>query len=1013
MRWPLAVLLCVLAATIPAAGSKAAAKPSSRLSGFVVGDLRMLNIASTVRPPQLVQRGEGLLVIETYAPVAPETTAALAKLQPLLATSRIDGSRLRLTLAPGVASSIEHLKDGQLSLALERPPLARSTPPASPQPATAPPVNAAVASARPIPATQAPPREPARAMPLPKPRPLFEPEGTPSPLPAPEAGPVAPAVTAEASGKGAEIRFTFGEPVRAAVFRRAGMLWAIFDRPATEIDGWTKLGRGPAGGWIEPVAQEGLDGAQLFRLALRREAEIEARADGGTWRLRLSPPSAEEASRPAAVGLVRDLAGGLLRGPAGTRAVTLDDPDTGERLGVLLAPAGVLRQPVATRLVDLELLAAPQGLAWRALTDGVAVTADGQGFTLGRPGGLRLSSAGSAPEPETDPEPHGALPPGEAPVVATLPGQPVEAPPAHAANGSSIDLPTAALALRSLGASTPAIRQQARAKLNGTLGSLTPLPQAVERLNLARLFLADGLGQEAQATLRRIDPSLLPEEVVATVRSSRDALAGAASALEGRSEAASKALAAPGLARDSEAALWRSYAAARAGRHVVAASEWSRGGKELAGYPMPLRLTLGLEVAHSLAQNGDPQQARALLELLQPLATDRETKAKLQLLRGLAAARRRQPLVSEQALLAAAEEGDADTRVKAAFLLTMARHQQGAVDSAGAAKQLELQRSLWRGHAWEDRMLRQLGELQAKAGDRMGALTTATRAAGRPNDAPTVEAATDDARRRLKELLQAALAGEVPLSAALAVHGTLGDLLDGDPQASDLLRQLALRAAEAGYPAASAGLLERARAGAADATRDELTHALTKGDDVPAGIAAAGAAGARPPEEALALTRASSALKAGDAKAALAALGKLAGVEAERLRLQASITVGDWKAVRRAAEAIVARRRDQPMLDEEGATALVWQALARARLGEPATAALLSARNEKRLPDGPWRPLLALIASTALEAGTSEEVPVIAGSLANAVRKQLELLPQVESPAAADLKSADARSAPQ
>lgn len=927
MRWVLAAAFWCLVAVLAAGQAVAAA----RLQAMRIDGIGILTVGNVGRAPVIVAAGRGQLVIETHVRLPADAANRLNVLRAMVTGVTVAGSRLRLALAPGVTSTSQPLEGGELSISLEQ------AGPAADPPPSPPPAPKAVAA-------------PARTVPVPAPRPVLQAgkglaPGTGQPtLAAAVQAPEAPMTAAipdhgEVTGLqalgGVELSFAWPMPVRAAVFQRAGVLWATFDAAPGVAVGVAGLRDRSLAAWLEPLAPMTVDHAQLFRFQLRRKLRVEAVQDGATWRVRLTPEGSNSPVE-APVGVRRDTGLGVLQGPAPVRALDLEDPETGERLGALLAAGGRLRQPAAVRLVDLELLPAAQGLAWQPLADGVTVAAGEGGFTLTREGGLRLSGGND----DTPAPPH-------APAAEQLARRPVAA-----ASPSPLTGPPALLGLPTLAGTDPVGRQKARLELAGRLAGMESLPRAAARLDQARLLLADGLGPEARTTLDRLLPDDLPPAAARSVERSRAALAGAAAALEGQPDKALGRLRGPALDDDQEVALWRAYAAARAGRHQFAGQEWQRGSAVLAAYPMPLRLTLGLEIAASLAQHGDARQARDLLALLHPVAAEAAAEARLQLLRGIAATRTEQPEVAEQALASAIDGGDADTAVRADFLLAITRHEQGALDAAGAAAVLATQRPGWRGHPWEARMLRQLGTLQMQAGEPLAAFATTLEAAGRPGEAAA--AATEDLRGRLKEVIRAAAAGKASPITALTLHRAHGELLDGDSEAPALRRELAGLAPAAGLDQSSHTLLEQV------------------GAKLPAG------ATALQPEEAA----------------------------ASRQRLDAATRAGDWAEAAREAEALLARHPGDGPLPEEGAAALVSLALARTHMDAPEAAAQLASRYEARLPEGSWRSLLALIAVSAPEQATEADAATAGSTLASSVRQHLdELEPLGAAPRNAAVRS--------
>ncbi|MFO1072154.1 MAG: hypothetical protein U1E17_05595 [Geminicoccaceae bacterium] len=957
--------------------------------------------------------GPNQLEIEATRPFAPDAAARLAQLRDLAPGVSVDGTRLRLELAPGVITASWMGVWGQLTLSL------RAGPPTA-APASAPPPPP-TATQEPEPARKRKPAEPARSprpvataaaptapVPVPKPTPpAIEPAAAtpavtavpvlpttppaaskpstpkpPAPLPEPAAGPPPVInVTGRGDADGAELRIAWPEAVPAAVFQRAGVLWTVFAAPPGTLQGWDKLAAPVLGGWLAPIEQRRAGELQLFRLELRRPARVTAERDGSAWRIGVAPPPRPDLP-VAPVGLTRDAGDGTIRSALPARNFAVTDPATGEELGLVLPLAASFRQPTAVRLVDVELLASAEGLAWHGLTDGVTVSAGRDGFALGRPGGLRLS---------TD--------------LAGLPAAAAAETAEPAGPEDWLALAPRPLGLDRLGGTTLQERQRARVEITARLPGLAGLPQAAARLSLARLLLAEGLGQEAGVALARLDARGLDARAAASVREALEALDAAAAALAGRPETALTGLRARGLEGDREGALWRAFAAARAERPELVAADWTQGGPVLDAYPAPLRLILGKVVAASLARHGDPHQARALIDRLRPLAPDAATRAELMLLRGESAVRSGQLPLAEQAL-ADARGGSGDTRLLADYLRTMSRHEQGKLDSGAAAAELAGQRPAWRGHPAEARMLRGLAELQAVAGDPMAALATTLDLITR-SEAPARPEAEAAARDRLAELLQAAAEGRIEPLTAAAVERSHPGLLAQDPRGPDLRRRLARRVAEAGLPETAAEILGMDDAGGGDlealaAARLAIANAFATLGDPARGMARLEG------QAAPAVLRARAALQRGQPVEALAALAGVEGDTADELRRAAGLARQDWPAVALASEAVLRRAGSEGILTPARADALVWLALARARLGDGAAVAGLVAGYAQRLPDGAWRALLRLVADAAQPTAAGVPAPAAAASLVQTIGKALGALPALPAPPAATLRTAAA-----
>ncbi|MEK0084708.1 hypothetical protein [Benzoatithermus flavus] len=1011
----LACLVMILSPVEPnGAGALAAAPAPARLQivsgpGFVL--LVLPNDGGAA-----VEAAAGALGLRGAGPLSADTASRLAGLSGIIRTVRPRDDRLLLTLAEGIRAETYEVP-GRLVVDLR--------PEASPPPAEArgavpsPPASASRSASERRPAS-------ARRMPVPVPRPgisalagdMLELDDTPeleavparsAPAagPAPSAAPLPPSVvpptaprvvvSARATAETAELGFAWDRTVSAAAFERAGMLWLLFGTDAPQVTGWNDLGRADLSSWLAPAASEQDGNVHLFRLALRRPAGIRVERSGTVWHVRLMP--AHVSSAPAGgAGPPRDVALDALSvaAPDGLQA-TISDPLTGERLGVLLTTAHELRQPDRLRLVDLELLATAQGLVWRPLADGVVASLQDGRFILSRSGGLRLAVGAKA---------H---------LAAELPRDDDPSEPAAGPLAPSVEpAPTSLLDLAALGGTDAHDRQTRRREIQARLAELSGPRRTEARLELVRLLLADGLGPEARGVLALVAAEQPPDPAVERHRA---ALAGAATALAGEPEAALTSLRDRELDGDPEAALWRLYAAARGGSWDRDARASARAGAMLERYPQPLRRLLGPVLATAMLDHDQADTALATIEPLRRLEPEPGTRAKLDLLAARALLDLGRPFQAAAPLRAAAADGDDATQAEAAFLAIRSGYEQGMLGAAAARDQLVAQRPHWDGHPRAARMLRYLAGLQWQAGDGLGAIASLRAALERAPDRVTAETVRDELRRRATELLQPESRSGLSPVAAVALYRSHRDLLAGDTLPAAVRLDLATRAAGAGLVETASALVAAAgpvTGPAAGRARLAVAEAEAGIGDTDTALRLLDGVPAQDRQTRDRIIRARAALDAADAKTALAALGEAAtGDEADRVRRAALAALGDWQGLARTCEATLARQESGTVLEPARAEAVVWLALARARLGQANEAAELARRYTDRLPeDGPWRPLLALIAAPPL-ADTPERMAADAGTLAASLRTQLGLLPPLGDGEPKEVRTAPARSAPQ
>ena len=632
------------------------------------------------------------------------------------------------------------------------------------------------------------------------------------------------------------------------MFVRAAHLWVVFAAEANRPEDLAMPAELP--GYIGQGERIAASGGTALRFALRRPVAAAVRRDDRTWRVRLSA----DAQAPRSLYPVRLAPPARLRLAPGEppRLVVVRDPETGEQLTVwplLQSPLGQPRQS----LVEIELLATAQGLAWRLRSDRVQPRVTGDAVEFEAPGGLALSERpGSEPtaavlaaenpiatgaaeagagEPAAQMEP----PRPSAVVTAPPPTSAEEATPSGERAEAAVSVHTAARQTELLGASavaaapahtpvgpierTPgqsplerpagaaadpaaplglvgwdlrsgATAPQRHAALLQGLGRAAPDERAARRVELARHYLSRALAAEALGVLGRVDG---PEDEAA--RQARQALRGAAALLMGRTDAAAEALGAAAFNSDPEVALWRAAIAASRQEWPLAARELARSGEVLRAYPQALRVRLGLVAASIAVESGNAELAATVLGELEGLQLAQDERARLAFLSGVASARSGAIEAADETWRTLEDDGPLDVRIQAAFARTELLLESGELKPAEGIARLAPTRTLWPGHPWEERMLRGLARIQLDAGDRPGALRTWRELLERfpaTVDAPAI-------RTRMREALIATLRrdGEVALEPieAYGLFREFEKLIPPDELGDELRRDMAERLA--------------------------------------------------------------------------------------------------------------------------------------------------------------------------------------------------------------------------
>lgn len=193
------------------------------------------------------------------------------------------------------------------------------------------------------------------------------------------------------NGDTVRLEFPFAVPAPAAVFRRADVVWLVFDNPA------------PIAVGTLPTDSEGVirsasfkrepDGAAVVRLRLQRPRLISVDSDGLAWTITIAD-TVVIPSRP--LGVARSM---IRKGRAKIviplehpgKLHKLVDPDSGERLLVVTARGPVRGFLQSQDFTQLQVLSSRQGVAVRPIADDVVAELSGDKLTLSRPGGLVVS----------------------------------------------------------------------------------------------------------------------------------------------------------------------------------------------------------------------------------------------------------------------------------------------------------------------------------------------------------------------------------------------------------------------------------------------------------------------------------------------------------------------------------------------------------------------------------------------------------------------------------------------
>jgi len=497
---------------------------------------------------------------------------------------------------------------------------------------------------------------------------------------------------------GMDLRFDWKEPVAAAVFRRVGKLWVVFDAKrrvniekilGVKIDPNAKAQVSENGTPPPPpppnlskqvfnVVQLAATGGTVLRMTTRKGVNPVLRRDGFNWILTFREQPLEPKT-PLEINAEPN-------SPVGAR-IFVPTPEPGR-------PIGVTDPDVGDNMVIIPLIPLSHGVAREYSYPEVLFPQTGQGvLVLANTDNLRVRPLRRGVE-----------------VTSSVPLS-ISSVSAEEAAGSklgAIGPVSRLLDLERWNLPSPGDFMVGKQKLQHELvrAKGTKAKQAA-RWNLATFYFANAFAAEALGVLQRMVAEVPEFENTPELKLVR----GASKYLLARYADAAEDLADPGLDDSDEGAFWRAAVIAKSGQMVAAAHELRRTGSVTQPYPKPLRFPLALLVAEAAVEIGDIENAQKFLDALNSANPTKNERAKIEYIEGKLAeiGGDEEGAVSkwEEALTA----DDRLVQVKAAYARMDILMRMQRMEPAEAIDILERLRYLWRGDEFEFNLLRRLGGL--------------------------------------------------------------------------------------------------------------------------------------------------------------------------------------------------------------------------------------------------------------------------------------------------------------
>ncbi|PKU26018.1 tetratricopeptide repeat protein [Telmatospirillum siberiense] len=622
----------------------------------------------------------------------------------------------------------------------------------------------------------------AQSAPPPMVKPVQPPAKSNATEPPPPATDARPAVAAHPlpadDDKVFSLSVSWEKPVAAAVFRRAGYLWLVFDRKQ-EVD--TKLMRRLGGEAVSEVTQIPNHEATILRLVVQPDYAPSVRREGLLWVIDLmhQPAEPKDPIRITAPAALTNGIGIVLTVADAGNVISVADPEVGDTM--MVVPVITLGSGVypGRDTPDVELLPTVQGIALLPHADGLDVRSTRGSVSIGMPtgAGLRLSTDGNRAIPSVK----------------------------RSSREGFFDVGT-------WKRGGPEAFAAERRTFEAGLAMIPPAGRSGAHMEAAQFFFANGFAAEALGFLRLAadeEPSLADTGPYRALR-------GACQLLMGREEMAVADLDNPLVKDDPESRVWQAAAHAAAGDAPASWEKPLAAGLPIFGnYPKPLAWPLAVISAKAALAAGDDDAAQKSLDVLDRSIMSPRESVLLDFLHGAYSEMNGQ---FDQALDNydhAAQGDNREYRARASLAAIELQLRLGRITPRDAAEKLDRLRFGWREEDFEFGLLKRLGELQIRAGDYPEALRTLRSVVSNYPDNKNTPSVSKMMTDTFTKLYLEGAADMMPPVSAIGLYDEFRDLTPTGAKGDEMIRKLADRLA-------SVDLLDRA----AELLKHQVTYRL-------------------------------------------------------------------------------------------------------------------------------------------------------------------------------------------
>ncbi|MGI9378994.1 MAG: tetratricopeptide repeat protein, partial [Methyloligellaceae bacterium] len=481
-------------------------------------------------------------------------------------------------------------------------------------------------------------------------------------------------------GNAIKLKFPFATETSAAVFRRGRIVWLVFDSPDF-IDFSGIADR--ADSVVDNIQQNQLGRRSIVRLQLQQPWLTHTSKMETTWVVQIGNMVTGEAST---LNLQRSLRGDkksivTVKLPGAGRVHWIDDPQIGDRFGVVTAFSPVRNISKPQDFVEFSVLPSTHGLVVRPKTDDLAVRLIVDEVLITRNQGLALSP-GTAHQ--------------------------------YVAGRKALDKKNNSRAgfLDFSNWQKGGVKsfQNSQSRLEKEIAAAKPKDRNALRLQLARLYMAHMLVPETLGVIRQI----ISEDQGAESDPAINILRGAANVSMGYLAEADKDLNVHALAHDPDAALWRGLLQANQQNWSDAVKNFQEGQPVVGEYPSEIQGQFQLANAKSAIELRKLAIAADVLDSLSKVKLGDRQFGQNQLLRGryLDAIGRNEEAI--EAYKEAIKSDIAPVAAEAEYRLVNLLVRNNKISQAEALKRLERLSIVWRGDETELRTLRLLANLYVR-----------------------------------------------------------------------------------------------------------------------------------------------------------------------------------------------------------------------------------------------------------------------------------------------------------